>query len=268
MLEAFPNARELRFKAIATEDEFDKETGELLRRKGEALFPEFKSLDFLLKQKAPMTQGGWESLYQQNPIIVGGGIFPVEKFGIPMGARPGKALVKKSVRYWDKAGTQGDGAFSAGVRIDWLKEGGFVVSDVKRGQWEYKQREDIIKQTTAMDNSEGWTCDVWIEQEPGSGGKESADRTIAMLAGYNAYKDKVKGDKELRAEPYAVQVQAGNVGIIEGKWNRDFLDEHETFPNGKYKDQVDAAGGAFAALTRKRIESPSTVSLPIYGGAS
>jgi phage terminase large subunit-like protein len=43
-------------------------------------------------------------------------------------------------------------------------------------------------------------------------------------------------------------VQAGNVMLKAASWNRDFLDEHETFPGGKRKDIVDAAAGAFNKL--------------------
>jgi phage terminase large subunit-like protein len=41
--------------------------------------------------------------------------------------------------------------------------------------------------------------------------------------------------------------------LARGAWNRDFIDEHETFPAGKYKDQVDAVSGAF-----NKINSAST----------
>src|SRR5262249_50759377 len=71
----FPETKILRYPAIAEEDEKN-------RRKGEALFPEHKSLQFLMERRAVMTQGGWESEYQQNPIMVGGGMFPVEKFKV------------------------------------------------------------------------------------------------------------------------------------------------------------------------------------------
>jgi phage terminase large subunit-like protein len=37
--------------------------------------------------------------------------------------------------------------------------------------------------------------------------------------------------------------------LLAGEWNRAFLDEHETFPAGKFKDQVDAASGAFNKVT-------------------
>jgi len=38
-----------------------------------------------------------------------------------------------------------------------------------------------------------------------------------------------------------------------GDWNRDFLDEHEEFPNGRRKDMVDAAAGAFNKLANPAL---------------
>ena len=70
-----------------------------------------------------------------------------------------------------------------------------------------------------------------------------------MLAGYKAEADKVTDSKHIRADPYAAQVQAGNVPCSPATWNKEFLNEHETFPNGAYVDVVDAAAGAFAKLT-------------------
>jgi predicted phage terminase large subunit-like protein len=90
-----------------------------------------------------------------------------------------------------------------------------------------------------------------IEQEPGSGGKEIAEATIRNLRGYTVYADRVTGSKEVRAEPFAAQVQGGNVFLVADDWVRAFLEEAEAFPNGKLKDQIDAAAGAFAWLTQK-----------------
>src|SRR5206468_1615862 len=61
-IKRFPEAKMLRYPAIAEQDETN-------RRKGEALFPQHKSLSFLMERKKVMTQAGWESEYQQNPII-------------------------------------------------------------------------------------------------------------------------------------------------------------------------------------------------------
>ena len=55
----------------------------------------------------------------------------------------------------------------------------------------------------------------------------------------------------MRADPFAAQWQAGNVRLVSAPWNRDYLDEHEHFPAGKYKDQVDASSGAFNKIASK-----------------
>lgn len=74
-------------------------------------------------------------------------------------------------------------------------------------------------------------------------------RYLVPRSGWKVRADRVTGNKQDRAQPYAAQVQAGNVLLLVGEWNRAFLDEHETFPAGKFKDQVDAATGAFSKLT-------------------
>ena len=100
-----------------------------------------------------------------------------------------------------------------------------------------------------------------IEVEPGSGGKESAEATIRNLAGHACIGDKPGAgrSKELRAEPFAAQVQGGNVYLHAGAWVQDFLDEAESFPHSPYLDQVDAASMAFYHLTK-----PGGYSLEIY----
>ena len=56
-----------------------------------------------------------------------------------------------------------------------------------RGQWSALKREQVILETAELD---GPDVHIWVEQEPGSGGKESAEATIRMLAGYIAHADR------------------------------------------------------------------------------
>jgi predicted phage terminase large subunit-like protein len=191
-------------------------------------------LDIVTRRQ--LEDGDWE-------IQAAGLMFGEEKFSVVKAFD--KSEVVASVRYWDKAGTEDGGAFTAGVLIHKLIDGTFVVADVVTGQWSALKRERKIKQTAKID---GFDVDIWIEQEPGSGGKESAESTVRNLAGWNIYVDKVTGSKEVRAEPYSIQAEAGNIKILKGTWNLAFLHEHKTFPAGKFKDQVDAAGGAFNKL--------------------
>ena len=39
------------------------------------------------------------------------------------------------------------------------------------------------------------------------------------------------GDKEYRADPFAAQAEHGFVKLVEGAWNRTFIDELCAFPN-------------------------------------
>jgi|ERR1700730_3888911 len=203
-------------------------------------------------KSASITIASWESLYQQHPIVVGGGILPIDKLlHIPQWS---PSMIAKSVRYVDKAGTQDGGAHTAGVLMHKLHDGRFVIAHVARGQWGALDREQHIMRWAETDREQlRGDYEIGVEQEPGSGGKESAEATLRMLSGHRCYADKVTGSKEVRCEPFAAQVQGGNVYLMPGEWNHDFLDECESFPNGRFKDQVDAAAGAFARLTSKPV---------------
>jgi phage terminase large subunit-like protein len=39
---------------------------------------------------------------------------------------------------------------------------------------------------------------------------------------------------------------------MQGVWNQDFIEEMKFFPDGSYKDQIDAASGAFNILSSKK----------------
>lgn len=97
-----------------------------------------------------------------------------------------------------------------------------------------------------------------------SGGKESAEITVRELAGYEVRAEPVTGDKITRAGPLSAQAEAGNVKLVSGGWNREFLDEVHVFSEGKYKDQCDAAAGAFAKLALGRSAAIEIITLGEY----
>ena len=240
----FPEMRVLSFQAIAEKDE-------PFRRKGEALFSGLKPLGMLLDQKKLMSESSWQAEYQQHPYVVGGGIIPIEKLQvIPIFDR---REIASTVLAVDKAGTQGgNGAYTAIVIMHKMKNGTFVIERVVRGRWGALERERNIKYwaDATKEALRTWSFTVVIEVEPGSGGKESAEATIRNLAGHVCIGDKPGAgrSKELRAEPFAAQVQGGNVYLHAGPWVQDFLEEAESFPNSPCLDQVDAAAMAFHHL--------------------
>src|SRR5690606_26514623 len=132
--------------------------------------------------------------FQQRPAPRSGGFFEWSEIQIVKAVPKLKAVV----RYWDKAGTDGGGAWTAGVKMGLTVDDQIIILDVVRGQWAAATREKSIRQTAALD---GNRIPIWIEQEPGSGGKESAESTIKNLRGYNIRAERPTGDKEFRAEP-------------------------------------------------------------------
>lgn len=213
------------------------------RAPGAALWPQRFDVPDLERIQRVLGSASFAALYQQRPTAQEGGLFKRHWFEM-VGAAPAQA---RRVRYWDKAGTADGGDYTAGALLAKDADGVIYVCDVVRGQWSALQRERIIRQTAELD---GPGVPIWVEQEPGSGGKESAQSTIRALAGWTVRAERVTGDKLTRAQPFAAQCEAGNVKLVRGPWTAAFLDELTFFPNGKHDDQVDAIGGAFAKLAR------------------
>jgi predicted phage terminase large subunit-like protein len=199
--------------------------------------------------ESDLGQYGYAGQIGQDPTPPGGGMFKVDRFAV-VNSMPRPIEVLHTVRYWDKAATEGSGAYTVGVRMSKLSGDRWIVENVKRGRWSSHERERIIKITADAD---GPGVEIWIEQEPGSGGKESAEGTIRNLAGFVVRAERPTGDKTFRADPYSVQVNNGAFLIVNADWNRDYIEEHRFFPFSTYKDQVDATAGAFNKLVGKKV---------------
>lgn len=192
--------------------------------------------------RAQLLSGDWEA-YE-------GGMFQRDWFTL-VDAVPADA---EYCRGWDKAGTLGAGDWSAGVLVA-KKDGVWYVCDCVKGQWHASARDRVIVQTTEMDAARyGRRYSVVVEQEPGSGGKQSAEISVKQLAGYTVTVERVTGDKKSRAMAFASQAGAGNVRIVRGAWNRDWIDEACVFTglDGGKDDQMDATTLAFNKLALVR----------------
>jgi predicted phage terminase large subunit-like protein len=216
---------------------------------GKALWPERWPIDKLKKIRAAIGEYEFEAQYQQRPFARDAGMFKRAWFDHFKDAIPN---INRWIRYWDKAGTAGgEGARTAGVLVGSFWEGDwerFIIVDIISGRWGSAERERVIKQTAGLDRDKFGQVETWVEQEPGSGGKESAENTVMNLAGFICKIERVTGSKEIRAEPFASQASVGNVFLLKADWNKSFIDEAEQFPAGRLKDQIDAAAGGFNKL--------------------
>ena len=228
----------LRLPALAEEDD------SLGRVLGEALWPERFPVHALERIRDVMGQNeglrSWEALYQCRPSPREGQFFQVSKLSVvnalPVGMR--------CVRAWDLAASL-NGKRTAGVKMAAGADGLFYVADVVMGQWESAERNRVICETARLD---GVACRIRLPQDPGQAGKDQAEGFVRMLAGFNVKVERVTGDKTTRADPFAAQVNAGNVRLLEASWNLAYREELRTFL-GRFTDQVDASADAFAELT-------------------
>lgn len=237
-IERMPGVKVVSRPAIATEDE-------ACRKKGEALFPELKSLEFLLERKSIMFPPYWEALHQQNPIIQEGELFKPDQIGI-IDALPVDRT--KWVRGWDLRSTV-EGDWTVGVRMGRLDDGRYVISDVRRLREGPDVRDNAIINTAKAD---GIHTKVSLPQDPGQAGKTQALYLTRALSGYRVTSSPESGDKITRAEPVAAQVNIGNVLMLRAEWNDKLIDELRTFPNGTFDDQVDALSRTFGELLAAR----------------
>ena len=191
-----------------------------------------------------VSQYSWAGQYQQRPTAREGGMFKRAWFeGQIIKAAP---PFTRWVRHWDLAATKkGKGARTAGVKMGKTPDGRYVVGHVIKVREDGAAVRKTIKATAELD---GRSVRISLPQDPGQAGKVQASDFVAGLTGYTVIAEPETGDKVTRAEPFSSQCAVGNVYIVQGEWNADYIDELCLFPGANLKDQVDASSGAFGQL--------------------
>lgn len=222
---------------------------QLGRKPGEALWPEKYSVEDLVRIQTNVGAHDWISLYQQSPIQREGAMFKPEWVNV-VDRIPGKVIVR--ARYWDKAGTEGSGDYSAGVLMAMTNDKHFYIEHVTRDQMSFHKRNLMMARMVDADvEREGPTVKTYQEVEPGAAGKEAAANTVKELQGRAIMPDPVGNkSKEVRAMAFSTACEAGLVHLVRAEWNQKFIEELMMFPKGVHDDQVDAAAGAYNKLAR------------------
>lgn len=156
------------------------------------------------------------------------------------------------VRFWDFAATEPSSAnpdpdWTVGLKLGQTGGGDWVIVDVRRFR---RRPEGVEEEVAAAAEVDGRNVPIWIEQEPGSSGKNTVTHyQRSVLPGFEVRGERSTGSKEERAGPVSSKAEARMIRIVRGDWNLAFLDELEAFPNGGHDDQVDALSGAFSKLS-------------------
>lgn len=242
LVKKYPDLKVLKYAAIAEADEPH-------RKAGEALFPEHKSLAFLLERKAIMDGSNWLALYQQRPTAREGNVFKPDRIGV-IHAIPAGLSVRWQ-RGWDFAASDGvKSDYTVGLRLGALSNGRYVIADVAREQARTNDRDAMV---LACAQRDGQQTTQNIPQDPGAAGKSQVVYFTTQLAGFTVVSSPESGDKTTRAGPVASQVNVGNVDMMYGSWNTAFIDELRPWPNGPHDDQGDALSRAFNGLMQNDL---------------
>lgn len=217
----------------------ERDDDPLGRKVGEFLWPEwFDEEHWKPFMALPVT---WAALFQQRPAPLDGGLFKPSMIevvtAIPAGTR--------FVRGWDFAATLDGGDWTVGGKLGLMPDGRWIIADIDRSQVGPHEVRATVKNTAARD---GQQTRIRIPQDPGQAGKAQAVSFVAMLSGHTVTALPVTGDKITRAEPFASQVNVGNVVMLKADWNDALISEMRMFPNGANDDQVDALSDAFAEM--------------------
>ncbi|RLC88287.1 MAG: hypothetical protein DRJ03_03300 [Chloroflexi bacterium] len=231
------------YPAIATKDEKH-------RVKGEALFPQLKSLEFLLKWKEIFHPSNWEAVYQQSPVPDGGNIFKSEWWGWYKELREGDIKYRFIVA---------DTAMKIKTFHDfsvfqcWAvgKDNKLYLLDMVRDRFEAPQLQEAI--TEFYDS---WDIPKKREDSASMLGLFVEDKASGIgLIQHLQYEGRIPvfpiarsgpgSDKVTRAFDAAPKVKQGYVLLHEDVPYVDILiKEAANFPNDKYDDIIDTAMSA------------------------
>lgn len=224
-----PKVKVLSYKALAENDE-------KFRKEGEALFPEHKSKEFLMGRKSIMPSGNWQSLYQQNPVIPGGGIFKNTWWNFYK-ALP---IIKYRIIYGDTAQkTKEQNDYSVFQCWGMGSDGRIYLLDMIRGKWEAPElltrAKAFWEKHKAITRGFGTLRKMKIEDKSSGTGLIQQLRPGIPVVGIPRSIDKIS-----RALDVVPQIEVGKVVLPESApWLSDLLTEAEQFPNAAHDDTID-----------------------------
>ena len=158
----------------------------------------------------------------------------------------------KVMRFWDLAATAKKQAdFTASVKGK-MVNGITYIMDMTAEQIDPAATDSAMKNLAAQD---GALCRMRFEREGGASGKRDAVAIVKFMQGYDCRGISPQGDKITRAKPLAAQALAGNVKLVEGPWNTDYLTHMHGQPDLPNDDIMDASSGLYNELV-KGIDRP------------
>lgn len=226
------------------------------RRAGEPLAPELGRTEKFLRgaRDGGMPSYEWDSQYQGNPRTAGSGQVDVTLFSYvdDINDIPSDAVW---TRGWDLAAkAQQRHDYSVGAKCAWHEETQTLyIADIWRKRLPWPKLKQRIAGLAKVEATSDKRPILKIGVEAVAGFEHSYQDLRELLLGkVRVERRNPRGkDKLVRALPWFNKVEAGNVVLVRGKWNKEFLSELEVFPDGDHDDQIDGVTIAHEVLCRK-----------------
>lgn len=156
----------------------------------------------------------------------------------------------KWIRGWDLASTtKKTSDYTSSTKLG-IKDGITYIAEVYRFKGSPDEVEATIKQKAQFD---GYDTITSLPQDPGQAGVYQKAALSRALTGFTFEFTPESGDKQTRASPFASQVNVGNVRMLRGEWNEEFIKEMQLFPNGTHDDMIDSTSRAYNKAAGKPL---------------
>ena len=207
---------------------------------------EFKLDNLPYVERQRLRYGNWR-------VVPAAGLYFKRSY-FPIVDRVDPAQIEECRRFWDKAATEAidgkDPSWTVGAKMARLLDGSYVIMHIERFRGSTKTVDESMQNIARQDGVE---VTQTIFQDPGQAGVVDREHTRRILDGFHFEYLRATKDKITMAGPLSAQAEGGNVKLLRGNWNEDFLFEAEAFPKIKHKDQIDAASGAYHELQGTRL---------------
>ncbi|MDT3739092.1 MAG: phage terminase large subunit [Candidatus Kapabacteria bacterium] len=232
------------------------------RMQGEALWEKRFSLEKLRIIEKSVGSYWFNSLYQQNPVSAGGGIFKKKHFRyfittggdfVLLNGENQKLVKSADCTYWaalDLAISLSSNAdYTVAVVVAVTPDNELLICDVIRKHIEPSGHLDLIR-------------DIYEKYRPVLIGIESVQYQTALvqsaaMQGFPVKPLKPDSDKLTRALPMAAKIETGTVYFNrDANWLQDFESELTKFPRDKHDDQVDALSYTGQFLRQANVNMP------------
>ena len=207
--------------------------------------------DFYEEKRHTVDEAGWFSLYQGEPTVREGGMFPLDRWRYYTAEQ--LPDITRKIRVWDLAASEGKGDYTVGTLMGRGSNGKFYILDRERGRWGTDEVERRVQQCAVADGHE---TPIYIEEERAGAGKTVIASYERKMVGFRVEPAKAEGSKQSRATPYSNEQRKGNIYLpADAPWLKEWREEHVQADGDKkwpiHDDQIDTGAYAFKYLTEQ-----------------